>query len=325
MNSEIALERLKNPADGGPADQLATLLLDTWLDQQVGALIPKELFKKTLRMIAEGWLQSPEALKGLTRIIELTVNDLQADRRALRELTNPELKATLREMLSRPYSPDKRLVLTVIDRPPVRELVRALLLQTVLDFGRKASAPVAGMAKSLGGFARMAASSAKSATGGLGALVGAVSGEVERQVEKRASEFVDSALAGVFGEIADAVSDPRRAAEAAELRLAFFEGVLELTLPALARELVNLDVPGGAQVLREGMQRWLESDHAETFYEGVADLLSRREGGRTLREVLEEAGQLQVYRSLGRELVRARVGEIVQTEAFSAWFAALHA
>ena len=87
----------------------------------------------------------------------------------------------------------------------------------------------------------------KSRSGSLGSLVGAVSDEVERQLEKRATEFVDSALAGVFGQIADAVSDPKRASEAAELRIAFFDGALELTGPQLARELANLDVAGGTE------------------------------------------------------------------------------
>ena len=58
--------------------------------------------------------------------------------------------APLREMLERPFSPDRKLVLTVIDREPTRELVRQLLLDAVLEFGRRASAPVAGMARGPG-------------------------------------------------------------------------------------------------------------------------------------------------------------------------------
>jgi hypothetical protein len=235
----------------------------------------------------------------------------------------PQLKATVLELLGRPYSPDKRLVLTLIDRPPMRELIRGLLLQTMLDFGRKVASPAAGMAKSLTGLARFAVDTAKARSGAIGSMVGAVSGEVERQLEKRAVDFVDASMSGVFGELADSVSDPKRAHEAAELRVALFEGVLELTLPQLARELMNLDVPGGAEVLREGLDRWIASPEAEEAFKQSASALTKREGARTLRAVLEEAGQLQTFRTLGREALRARIGEIVTTPAFGAWLEAL--
>jgi hypothetical protein len=150
-------------------------------------------------------------------------------------------------------------------------------------------------------------------------MVGAVSGEVERQLEKRAVEFVDASMSGVFGELADSISDPKRAHEAAELRVAFFEGALELTLPQLARELMNLDVPGGARVLREGLGRWVGSPEADASFREAAHRLTERDGARPLRAVLEEAGQLQTFRTLGREGLRARIGEVVATPAFSAW------
>jgi hypothetical protein len=85
---------------------------------------------------------------------------------------------------------------------------------------------VAGMARGLGSLAKFAGETVKARSGGLGSLVGAVSGEVERQLEKRAVEFVDASIAGVFGQIADALSDPKRAEEAAELRMAIFDGAL---------------------------------------------------------------------------------------------------
>ena len=316
MDAATLNKRLQDPA---ALDSLAALTLDALLDATLMSLVPEDYAVRALRLGLEGWLASPQAVPALTRIVETTFNELQKKTGKLRDVMPEEVKATVQQLLERPYSPDKRLVLTIIDRPPMRELIRALLLQTVLDFGKKATAPMAGMAKSLGGLARFAVDTAKSRSGTLGSMVGAVSGEVERQLEKRAVEFVDASLSNVFAELADSISNPSRAHEAAELRVAFFEGVLELALPQLARELMNLDVPGAANVLRDGIDAWLASPDSDATLKNLAAQLTKREGGRTLREVLEQAGQLQTYRTLGKEALAARMKQVVTAPAFAAW------
>lgn len=322
MDAATLAQRLKDPA---AVEALAELSLNAVLDAPMARLVPEELAVRAARLAVEGWLQSPQAVPALQKLVEDAFNELQRDGRKLRDVMLPDLQRTVTSLLERPYSPDRRLVLTVIDRPPMRELIRGLLLQTVLDFGKKVTSPVAGMAKSLGGLARFAVDTAKARSGTLGSMVGAVSGEVERQLEKRAIDFVDASMSGVFGELADSVSDPKRAHEAAELRVAFFEGVLELTLPQLARELSNLDVPGGAEVLRDGLNRWVGSPASDAAFKDFAARLTKREGGRSLRAVLEESGQLQTFRAIGKESVAARISEVVATPEFGAWLAALMA
>ncbi|MFT3841004.1 MAG: hypothetical protein QM723_28695 [Myxococcaceae bacterium] len=319
MDEKTLLERLKRDGDGSPLARLSTLTLDLLLDSKVAKLLPPERAAETVRQGIEGWLRSPQAVPALERLVEQASQDLSKDSRRLKDLVPSELKAVLLELAGRPYSPDRRLVLTLLDRPQMRELIRGLLYNTVLDFARRASAPVAGVAKGLGGLMKIAAETAKSRTGSLGALVGAAGEVVEKQLEKRTSDFVDSALGGVFGELADAVSDPKRAAEAAELRTEALEGALDLTLPQLSRELINLDVPGGAKTLRDGLERWVSGDEAMKTIRAACDRIAEREGGRTLREVLEEAGQLQVARTLGRQALEERMREVVSSDAFADW------
>jgi hypothetical protein len=319
MDEKTLLERLRQAGDSSALNKLSALTVDQLLDSKVAALLPPERAAEAVRAGLEGWLHSPQAVPALERLVEQTSKELSGDSRRLKQLVPAELKAVLLELAGRPYSPDKRLVLTLLDRPQMRELIRGLLLSTVLDFARRASAPVAGVAKGLGGLVKIAAETAKSRTGSLGALVGAAGEVVEKQLERRASDFVDAALGGVFGELADAVSDPKRASEAAELRTEALEGALELTLPQLSRELINLDLPGGAKTLRDGLERWVGSDGAMKVIRGACDRLAQREGGRTLREVLEEAGQLQVVRTLGRQTLEDRMREVVTSEAFADW------
>ncbi len=299
--------------------ELARLSVEVLLDVPVAKLLPKDVVVATARQALEGWVRSPSALAVLSRGVEATVAELNATPRALKDVVAREVREAVREVVGRPFSPDKRLVLTVIDREPTRELVRALLLDFVLEFGRKASAPVAGVAKGLGTFAKLAGEAVKSRTGTIGSLVGAVGSEVERQMEKRAVEFVDAALSGVFGQLADAISDPRRAAEAAELRLAMIDGVLELTLPQLARELANGDVPGGAEVLRKGLERWLANPASDAELQRFAELAVRDAGSKKAREVLDELGLPAVVKERGAIALAERLEEVVSSEAFAQW------
>ncbi|MBL8918393.1 MAG: hypothetical protein JNJ54_06000 [Myxococcaceae bacterium] len=305
--------------DEKAVNELASLAIELWLDRPVQHLAPPTTLAAIARQALEGWLDSPTAVAALTRNVEALVNELNATNRPVKDLLARDLRAALRDLVGRPLSPDRRLVLTVIDREPTRELVRQLLLDFVLEFGRKASAPVAGVAKGLGTFAKLAGDAVKSRAGTIGTLVGAVGSEVERQMEKRAVEFVDAALSGVFGQLADAVSDPRRATEAAELRVAMLDGALELTLPQLAREVANADVPGGAEVLRAGLKRWLASAASDDELKRLADFALKDVATRPLREVLDEVGLLGVVRTHGAEALATRIRELVASPAFAAW------
>ena len=308
---------------GDAAQSLAALSVEQVLSKPVEALVPEALARETVRKGLEAWLKSDTALTVLERIVEAVVNELQREKRSLKEVLSADIRRAAHELLRRPFSPDRRLVLTIIDREPMREVVRALLLDTVLEFGRKASAPVAGVARGLGSLAKLAGETVKSRSGGLGSLVGAVSGEVERQVEKRAVEYVDAALGGVFAQLADIISDPRKADQAAELRIAAFDGVLELTATQLARELMNLDITGGAKVLRSGLEKWLANSESEKHLEQVARFVLTPDAKRPAREVLQEIGLLDVTREVATKQLTAHIQSVAASPEFASWLSAL--
>ncbi len=323
MDAASLLVKLKDSSLGGPLDGLAQLSLDALLAKPVREVVTPRLAATVMKDALGAWLASDAAMPALTRRIDEVVNALSQDARPLQDALPKELRTALREVLGRPWSPDKRVVLTVVDREPMRDLVRSILLTTVIEFGHRVSAPVAGVAKGLGTLARFATEQVKSRSGGLGHLVGAVGEEVERQLEKRAAEFVDSALGGVFSQFADALSDPRRAHEAAELRSELFDGAMALTLTQLGRELANADVPGGAESLRKALAQWLSTDAAAATLEKTAERVLAADAGRPLSELLAELGLLDFAKTTGRELLRARLADVTTTPAFAAWLESL--
>lgn len=323
MDARDLVSRLTQPGPTAPAATLAALSIDAVLATPLGELLPRDRTVAVAREALAGWLAAPGAVTALSRVVESLTERLQAEPRPMKDVVAREVRAALREVVARPFSPERRLVLAIIDRSPVRELVRQLLLDTVLDFGRKASAPVAGMARGLGSLARLAGETVKARGGGLGSLVGAVGSEVERQLERRAVDFVDAALGGVMGQLADVIANPQRAAEAAELRVAFLDGALELSGPQLARELMNLDAAGGAEVLRAGLARWVASDQAAPQLHQLADFVLTRDAGRPVGELLREIGLLEVVRAAAVEALAERTRRLAATPAFEAWLTAL--
>lgn len=321
MTPQDLLARLQDTSPNGPVDRLAALVVEHELSQPLETLLPPALLARAMKAALEGWLASETADRELASAIDHLQGRLTQDPRTVREALPPELSKGLAELAARRFSPDRALVLSVLDRPPVRALARGLLLNLLIDFSRKVSAPVTEnrIAKGFSGLAKLAADQARSAGGTLGGIAGALSEEIERQVEKRARDFVDSALSGVFQQLADALTDPSRASEQAEMRVALLDGVLSLPLSRLGRELSRADVPGGAAVVRKGLSQWLASKDTTAELEGWITRALERDGKRPVREVLGALGLLDAFQTLGRESLRARLSPVVASEPFARW------
>jgi len=321
MTPQDLLARLQDTSPNGPVDRLAALVVEHELSQPLETLLPPALLARALKAGLEGWLASETADRELASAIDHLQGRLTQDPRTLREALPPELSKGLSELAARRFSPDRALVLSVLDRPPVRSLARGLLLNLLIEFSRKVSAPVTEnrIAKGFSGLAKLAADQARSAGGTLGGIAGALSDEIERQVEKRARDFVDSALSGVFQQLADALTDPSRSSEQAEMRVALLDGVLGLPLARLGRELSRADVPGGAAVVRKGLSQWLASKDTTAELEGWLTRAMERDGKRPVREVLGALGLLDAFQTLGRESLRARLSPVVASEPFARW------
>ncbi len=317
--------RFKSKLNEAALSQLAALSLETMLDTPVDAVLDEATVVRITRSVLGGWVESSEVLPALTRALERTINELSGNRKTVKQVLSPDVREAVREVVSRPFSPDRALVLSLIDRAPTRELVRQLLLDAILEFGKRLSSPVSGVAKGLGSLARLATDTVKSRGGALGSMVGAVSGEVERQLEKRAVEFVDAALGGILGQIADSISDPRRANEAAELRTSVFDGAMNLTLQQLSRELMNADLPGAAELLRDALRRWLQSAQADVQLAELTRFALRSTPQRTLRALLTEWGLLESVKPVMLEQLNARMTAVVASPAFLSWLEQLFA
>ena len=321
MNAQELLTRLQNASPEGPVDRLAALVVEHELSQPLQTLFPPAFLTRAIRGVLEGWLASETADRELADALDGLQQRLTRDSRTVREAMPAELSRGLAELTAHPYTPDRTLVLSILDRPAVRTLVRGLLFNVLVEFGRKVSASVADnrIARGLSGLAKFAADQARGSGGALGGIAGSLSDELERQVEKRARDFADAALSGIFQQVADALCDPARAREQAQMRQELLEGVLGLPLSRLGRELAHLDVPRGTKVVREALSSWLASKQGAAELEAGLTRLLDLHGQRPVSQVLAPLGLLEPVRTLGREALRERLAPLVASAPFARW------
>lgn len=321
MDANTIRQRLMAEGEGAPLGALSKLAIDTLFATPVSKLTSAQKLADWWHGALTGWANSPDAAKALEKLVEAAVNALNADPRTLREGTPRALQVATEELAGRPFSPDKQLVMKLIDHKPLRDRIREMVIATVTDF--TARAPGAGVAKGVTGIARFAASQVRQRTGALGSLVGAVGDEVQGQLEKRARDFADVALAGVLAEIADIVSNPARAQEAADIRVAVIRGAQDLKFNQLGRELVNLDVPSGAELLRGQVRQWVASDESKQHLLEGAEEFFAPFANKTVGEIVREWGQEESLRAHYTPWFEDRFRDVVRSDGFGAWLEAL--
>ena len=325
MNVPELLARLQDTSPGAALEQLAALLVEDSLNRPVEEFLPSSLTARALKEALGGWLASESVEPALAAALDKVRRTLEADRRTVTQALPRELVAGLLELVRRPHTPEEAVVRAVLEPEPVRQLLRSWMLRLVVEFGRKLGSPVteSRVARGLGDLARFAAGQARTKTGTLGSLasdlVGAVSGEVERQLERRANDFVDATLADLLDGIADALANPAHARDQATLRVAVTESLLSLEVAVLGRQLAAADVPGAVKVVRRSLSRWLAREESLATLERLASAVQRQAGARPLREVLAEVGLLEPARAFGQELLRERLGPFFRSEAFARW------
>ena len=279
------LARLRDPA---AADRLVDRWVVDLLARPLAELIPPAQVAAFSARLLAGVAGSDAFGRRVEKQVEEALASAELDPSKLHESLPPEAVRALRELAARPHPSDRELILAVLDREPVRKLVRALLVDVLIEFGRRIAArasPLTGsrVGRGLGKLGALA--------GAVGSgVVGAVSGELERQVEKRAAEFADLGIARVLQQLANLASDPSLAKDQAEFRSALLEGCLELRRSDLAREARRQEPGVALRLFREAVRgHWARPESRASLESRLWRILGD-DSHRTLGAALDEMG-----------------------------------
>jgi len=295
------------------------------LQRPLGELVDPPRWAEIAQTALSDWLASERGEQRVLQGWRDAVAWLEQQDQTVGEALAPEIREAIEEVVAQPYSPDPAVLRRTIDREPVRKLVREILHDTLVDFGKKVSAPVAssGVTRGLGAFGSRAGDRFRKRAGVLGALaeeaIGAVGSELEKQLDRKATEFADTALSSVIGQFVEVLSSPDRSEDQAAFRKALLQGVWAWSGPEAATELRRGDPDGTARIVRRVAEAWVGREDAEEQIAGWLEELLYEHGHRTLAAVLEEIDLLDSFRTHAGDLVRQRAHAFVGGDPFAAW------
>jgi hypothetical protein len=325
-----ALERLRDPS-GDALRQLARLVVDEATETPLKDLAAPRWIAGQVATALEAVSQGDVARRWVADKIAEGRDALKDETRPARAWLPPEAEKPLRDVLSRPWSPDEQLTLQVIDQPAMRNLVREVLEETLTRFQRRLRSLDKSGVGSLG--MRAARKAGRSFLGGLGEnlggltenLVGAVTEELEHVLQDRIKEFVATATGEAIKSIARHFSDPRYAQSFGELRVSALDVLLDAPVNKLAAEGDKLKPEELVDVVIATIRSTISApDFVDTTEARVAKVLETAGDG-TLGAWLDEVGLRAVWADTTTELVSQRLVAVVKTEKFESWWAALFA
>ena len=295
----------------------AALLARRWIDdvmgQRLDALLVPAHAAAALMEILQGLAASDSAQAFAVERAEAICARFEKEARALGEVLPEPLGATALAFARRPHPVHRQLALRVLDREPVRELIRALLLDALVDFGKRLASPVSGsrMGKGLGALGSLA--------GAVGAgVLGAVGGELEKGVERKAAEFADAGLSRILQRIVEKASDPRQAKEQAELRAALVAGVLEVPVQELIAEVRRSDPRAVTAEARRALAHYVARPEARSELEAELAWAVAPFAQEALGAFLERLGIREAITRSLQPLLIARIQAFDWAELFEA-------
>ncbi len=301
----------------GSALALARLLVDHALAAPLEVLVPPSW---GARRLAEGLaeLDTDRARQALEEVLRRTMEARRGvGDRPLREALPPGVATPLRTLARQAHVPRCAVMERLLDHPALREVLRAVLLDTLTLFAGRAGALLGDLSR-LPGLERF--SGIVGLARGLG---GAVVEAVTRRLEGRAAPFVDEALGRAMQVGIEVFSDPRRAGAMAEWQASVVDAILDLPVSVLAGEAERVDLERVSRSLVElgqALGRWEEGP---AWIEGIL----RAAGGplwqRSLGEVLEAVGlPAEAWRPAMEVHLTQRIEALLAEQGVRAWIEA---
>jgi hypothetical protein len=305
---------------------VTALLLDAVLAQPVQTVLVPELHARLVVTVLRHQLRAPLPL--LNTAVAAVVRWLQAQG-AIGQAIPPAVIQLLRELLRRPYMPDRQIVLGLLGRPPLRALTRELMVGTLLDYGRKlraggAEPPAPGQKAPppKGGFSALGRLASEAVRKGSAVamavapgVTSAVSDEFERQMQRRAAEFTDGAVDDLMQRAATTITDPQHRAEQTDLKLALLDYVLTLRGPVLAQEIERIEPHAVSELVRVAALSWFERETAEAELVALFHKIREQAPNQTISALLSEAGVLDPVRAALLPLFVQATGPLISSGA----------
>lgn len=291
-------ERLVNPKKPY-ARRLAELLVANSLHTPLEKLVPLDA---ALNMAHDGlrdYVRSNTALKVIGRTVDQQLELLKGEDRPIHEIIPPQLVKAMRQWARRPWSPGSRSLLKALDQAPVKDLLARLIVRAVVDFTAAGRSP-----------------KRRKARQGLDALLVSFGQDLGERLQAKAEEFAQKAVAGVLDFIVDELANPKRAKQQAALRESILTGLLSIEADELAKEVDKFDVTGAAELIRDAIGDWLETEEGERAFTIWLRGILEPQWHRPFGDIVRENGLDRAAKHYLPQIVESRVRAFAESEEF---------
>lgn len=230
-------------------------------------------------------------------------------------------RTKIADLLGAPMPIPKQLIDEAVTNEKVRDQIRDMLRDTLMNFvskvtgGAQGGGGGSGLMGAIGFGARAFGAAGKSLLGGLGE-------ELQKQMQERAREFVDGAVAGVQDRIARRLADPKTAEDLGKRRKKGFLQLLEKTEAEAARVIdraphAEIDALVASIVVHNVKRKELRDAVKAELEVVLAELQKETIGG-----LLDEAGAREIARLALHRHGLPLLRDMCKTPAFEAWWSA---
>ena len=129
-DTKTILERLRDPDDDGAAARLASLLVDEVLGRTVGELLDVRFVVAALREGLQAFTSSDAAAARVIAAIGEGEAALMAEKRTVGARISPSLRTGARELAALQVTPPRDMIEKLLDREPLKKLLRAQVSDT---------------------------------------------------------------------------------------------------------------------------------------------------------------------------------------------------
>ena len=312
-DADALLARLR--ADPGPLDDLVSLLVDDALGRPVRELVDPAQVATALTEGLRASAADPRTAEWIRGQVSAALTRTERLEGRLRDRVPPEIVAPLKDLLRRPYTPDRALVRDVLDHPAMRKALRGVLQDTLVQFSGRVGSVLGEASRLPGG---------RAFAGILGAARGvasAVTGEMERALQGRVGDFLDDVIGHAADVWVSQLTSDRLAPEMADFRAHLVDAILDQPVDRYRAEVVKMDpdrAVDDVSAIVTAVANW--EGLGDAVESGVRQALDVA-GERSVRDLLDGSGLEEGWRPHLEAGLREQARRVVGTEAFAGWLA----
>src|ERR1700733_9103358 len=131
-DATVVLEKLRDPSSEGATARLAAFLVDEALCKTVGDLVDVRFAAAALRDGVRAFASSDTVAARVVRALTEAEQMLAVEQRTIGARVSPALLAGAHDLVSIASTPPREIIVMLLDREPVKKLLRAQVTDTLI-------------------------------------------------------------------------------------------------------------------------------------------------------------------------------------------------